>query len=121
MLAPAGTRIPDVAELSYNTALQYNFSITNTLLGFARISYSYTGDAHALLTADHFTPSYQIVNFRAGVERENWQLTVFVNNMFDEYIMYWDGGTYDTDLYIGTSVNTVGRPRTIGVSFKYNF
>ncbi|MBW2366416.1 MAG: TonB-dependent receptor [Deltaproteobacteria bacterium] len=119
-LIPAGTPIPMAAEIMFNTALQYNCLLTENLWGFARASYSYTGEAPAeSLLSDFDTPAYEIVNFRAGIEQENWQLTVFVDNMFDEHIIYDYGA--EVDLYDGAPQSTVGRPRTIGVSLRFAF
>jgi len=119
---PAGTRIPDVSEISFNTALQYNFPIIKDIIGFCRAAYSYAGDAQAVfLNSGLTTPSYQIVNFRAGIEEKNWQLAVFANNIFDEYL-YYQKAYAGADLYDGTAtLNSVGRPKTIGISLKYNF
>ena len=104
-IIPAGTAIPNVSEFSFNTALQYNFRLTEKLWAFARASYSYTGPAHALnLSSDFDTPEYEIVNVRAGIEQENWQLTVFVDNMLDEHIKYMYGGELATDLFCRCSV-----------------
>ncbi len=79
-----------------------------------------TGGAQSLVS-DFDTPAYKIVSFRAGIEQENWQLTVFIDNMFDELIIYDYGGTMKLDLYDGAPFSTVGRPRTIGVSLRFNF
>jgi len=117
---PAGTKIPKSAEVMFNTALQYNFPLTENLWGFARASYSYTGTAANGLGSVIEIPAYEIVNFRAGVERENLQLTVFVNNALDEQINLGNvAGT--TDLFSGDLVNVYGSPMTIGVSLKYSF
>jgi len=122
---PAGTRIPLVSELTYSTALQYNFPITQNLLGFTRISYAYCSDAKAQTLGYPFeTPSYQFVDFKAGIEQNSWQITFFVNNLFDEAIIYERGYTPDPDIYTGSLDDldqTFSRPRTIGVTFRYNF
>ncbi|MBW2366587.1 MAG: TonB-dependent receptor [Deltaproteobacteria bacterium] len=117
---PSGTKVPKSAEVMFNTALQYNFLLTENLWGFARASYSYTGTAANGLGSDVEIPAYEIVNFRAGVERENWQLTVFVDNALDEQINLGNV-TGTTDLFSGDSINVYGYPRTIGVSLKFNF
>ncbi len=121
-VVPAGSLIPNAAEISFSTSLQYNHLLTEDLWGFARASYSYTGSARALfLSSGIKTPSYEVVNFSAGIEKENWQLTVFVNNVFDEHIIYDFGGTQTTDLFNDVPLSIVGRPRTIGVSLRFNF
>jgi len=117
---PAGTALPDAAELTFNTAVQYNVSLTDTLWGFCRASYSYTGETPTTLGSDIDTPAYEIVNFRVGIEKENWQLTLFVDNMFDEKVAYWYLPD-TTDLYSGASTSAYGSPRTIGVSLRFNF
>jgi len=128
---PSGTSIPNAAELLFNTAVQYNFLFSETLWGFVRTSYSYSGESRAgLQTNDPDTPAYEIVNFRAGIERENWQLTFFVDNLLDEDIIYRAAGSEsDLDmvglepegsLSVGLPISQVGRPRTFGVRLKIN-
>ena len=65
-------------------------------------------------------PSYTTVDLRAGVEGEQWAVTVYLKNAGDEY-GFLSGtarnATTGQSLY-GASVI---QPRTVGASFTWNF
>jgi outer membrane receptor protein involved in Fe transport len=60
---------------------------------------------------------YHLVDLRAGARfSESIELSVFVNNVFDEYgVLNWPFGDF------GTPAATVTRPRTIGVTMDWSF
>jgi len=66
-VAPNGSRIPGVAEQSFNLSGQYNFQFSGRLGGFARLDYSYVGDSTDILVSPIIVDSYEIVNARIGV------------------------------------------------------
>ena len=115
---PAGTRLPGVAEKSFNAALNYRFPLSDALTGMARLSYSYTDGALSTLSSSLVSPSYSIVNLRVGVESENWQLALFSNNLLDEEIVY-HASVFQSP-WVGAE-NTVGRPRTVGLNVRFSF
>jgi len=118
-IVPSGTRIPDVAEKQLSLSGQYNFPVTNNIDGFARLSYSYSGDSTVNLTRpDLTTPSYSIANARIGIEAANWQLSFFVDNLTDEFITL-RASTFEQP-FVG-NVWALGRPRTYGVNLRAFF
>lgn len=115
---PEGTRIPGVAESSVSMALQYHTELSAGIGGFARVSYSYVGDATNQLTRDAKTPSYDIVNLRLGVEGDNWQVTLFADNLTDGFVATRRKVTDDN--LTGNARWNIGRPRTIGLNVRYS-
>jgi hypothetical protein len=116
---PSGTRIPGAAETTFSTYGEYRFAFTNNLGGLARISYSYTGDSIVSLTRPEFeTPSYYLLNARFGIEAEKWELSIFGDNLTDEFVTY-KAETFPQP-FVGT-VWGIGRPRTIGVNLRLIF
>ncbi len=68
--------------------------------GFMRFQVSYTGERVNILEPDHpddspnpqFTdPAYTIADISAGVRGEDWQVSIFVNNLTDERAAYTTG------------------------------
>ena len=59
--------------------------------------------------------AYQTGNLRFGLEGEHWSGSIFVDNVWDER----------ADLFLSnrwaTQRQSVNRPRTIGVQFRYDF
>jgi len=119
-IAPKGSRIPLVAETSFNLSGQYNWSISGNLGGVARLSYAYIGDSTDILVNPIIVESYNIVNARFGIESDRWAVTLFAENLFDEFITLDKSREEPPTPWVGTTW-TVGRPRTIGISVRFNF
>jgi len=119
-IAPKGSRIPGVAETSFNLSGQYNWSISGNWGGVARLSYAYIGDSTDLLVNPIIVESYNIVNARLGIESDRWGVTLFAENLFDEFITLDKSREEPPTPWVGTTW-AVGRPRTIGISVRFNF
>ena len=117
-VAPKGSRIPGVAEQAFNLGGQYNFEFSGGLGAFVRLDYAYVGDSVDILINPIEVPSYQIFNARFGIEAERWSAALFVDNFTDEFIT-WDKHR-DLDPWAGQTY-TLGRPRTFGVTVRYNW
>lgn len=62
------------------------------------------------------SPDYDIVNFRLGYDMENWQVNVYIQNLFDEH--YYTG----TQENFGASgIRLRPHPRVVGGSVSYRF
>jgi outer membrane receptor protein involved in Fe transport len=59
--------------------------------------------------------SYSIVNVSAGVNKDNWGVEFFVNNLFDE------DGIVNINTADYTPRVSVTRPRTIGLRFRFDY
>ena len=75
------------------------------------------------LTASVFTynpklPGYDLVNLRAGVRRNHWDIALFINNLFDELALLSFDQERGTRARIGFLTN---QPRTFGISTRLDF
>lgn len=104
----------------YNFSLGANYQHLNGF--FARIDMNgkdsfYYSDSH-----DQQSKSYQLYNLRVGYKKENWQVTLWGNNIFDKqyatrgFFFGLEPPNFENKLY-----TQLGSPRHLGVSFDYEF
>jgi outer membrane receptor protein involved in Fe transport len=87
-------------------------------------SYSYTGEsvnslsgiesssfAFPVMTQD----SWSVVDVQAGLETDDWTLSVYIDNLFDEEAELFYNNRWAQQRL------SANWPRTIGVNFRYNF
>jgi iron complex outermembrane receptor protein len=72
----------------------------------------------SVLTYDPELPAYDIVNLRAGVRRNRWDIAAYVNNVTDERALLSLDQERGTRARIGYLTN---QPRTFGVTTRVNF
>ncbi|SDZ91573.1 TonB-dependent receptor [Microbulbifer marinus] len=136
-----GDRLPGVPETSLNLGLEYHQSLDNGFEIDHRLNAAYTGAVQTDFNpaAPNYTESGSstIVDFASAVTiDENWQLTLFVDNVFDERALgngrsanSWNNAPYfanntpplayqQNGYYQFANVN---RPRTGGIGLKYTF
>lgn len=125
---PLGTDIPDVAEDQFNVTGAYRPPLTTDLNGLFRFNVTYVSDSLSSLPAiSGVTPEprtqdgYTKVDLRLGVEHENWALSIFADNVFDEDINFGTrNGATAIDVVTGDLSFRQGPPRTIGVNLRLN-
>ncbi|MCZ6717690.1 MAG: TonB-dependent receptor [Gammaproteobacteria bacterium] len=128
---PDGQRLPNIPEFQGVVNARYEFELAN-YDAYAQLNWSYTGDSLSEIrpprvTGTAFEPrfpgdfenyvqdSYNIGNFRAGINLAGWGVDVFVNNLTDtNAILYASPRNYEN-----TAV--VNRPRTYGVNVWKRF
>lgn len=122
--APDGTRLPLMPKWKYSLTGRVDFDAT--LWGanpYFLASWTYNGDSLNSLSgiqvsinqADvRVTPSYDILNFRFGLDADGWSASLFVNNLLNEY-----APLFFSERYTQTRA-TVLPPRTFGISFRKN-
>jgi len=83
--APKGTRLPYVPELQLTAIGRWNFNLGD-LPSFAQAALSYTDKAWNELEVDirEQMDAYTVLNLSAGIEKEKWSLSFFINNVTDE-------------------------------------
>ncbi len=114
-----GERSAGVAP--WNANLTSSFETPMDWGGFlyANATYQYVGKIFnypgALDPRRFEQPDYEIVSLRLGVRRENWDASVFVNNVFDERALLF------RDRILGETRDSINRPRTIGINIKADF
>ena len=119
-----GDRLPFSPEFSSSLNVTQDFPL-GSLYAFVGAGVTYVGDRVGTFSSSsavrRFTmPSYTTVDLRAGVEGEQWAVTMYLKNAGDEY-GFLSGtarnATTGQSLY-GASVI---QPRTVGASFTWNF
>ena len=124
-VAQEGTRLPLMPE--WKTSLTGRLNFDGSVLGaspFVLGTWSYNGDSLNSLAGiqssinqagPRVTPSYQIINLRAGLEGDDWSLAFFINNATNEYAQL-----FFSERYTQTRA-TVLPPRTFGINYRKDF
>lgn len=117
-----GDRLPGSPRNQWNLGFNYQQPIKTAALS-AGVSYSYSSDIttalnHGFENYAHLD-SYGTLNAQANVTLSNWQLGIFVNNATnaDAITSKRTAGLYGEH----GQADYIIRPRTIGVSAKYQF
>jgi len=129
--APKGTPMPYVPKLQLTGIWRSNFDL-GSQPGFFQAAASYTGgrwnDLDTLnVPARQKMGSYILVNLSGGIEKDNWTLSLYVNNLFDERaeIDISDpgyGGISNLQRPPGHVWTTLtNRPRSFGIRFGQRF
>ena len=120
IVVASGARIPRIARRSANLAATYRKEVLDGLNGLVRLSVSHVGESVAqLYRQGTMIEASTTLNVKAGVEGEQWSLYAYVNNLSDEKVQLFrdandEPGTGRAQIYWG-------RPRTVGLNFRYNF
>lgn len=119
-----GDRIPYIPRFTAGAGVQYRTPIAANLNLFARADYSLGGGFYSELRAvpsnTRYTPSYNLVNARIGVEApgDRWGAYLFVTNLFDSTAIVRTS-SYSTSRFVTPVVSAA--PRTIGVNLRARF
>jgi outer membrane receptor protein involved in Fe transport len=120
--APKGTLMPYVPELQLTAIGRMNFNVGD-MPAFGQMAVSYTGSAWNNLDVAirQKMDAYTLLNMTAGIEKENWTLTFYANNLLDErgQVDILDPG-YFSPSGIDYNENII-RPRTFGVRWAQRF
>ncbi len=122
--APEGTPMPYVPEFQYTFIGRYTFDIADMPL-FAQAAWSYRdgswNDLEVSNTRRRYMDSYGVLNLSTGIEKDNWSLTVYANNVSDErgVINYGDPG-YDSPSGLDNRTNFI-KPRNYGIRWAQRF
>ena len=139
-----GRRLPSVPEFQLSAAATYQWHVGESL-PYITASYQHVGDrftqvgdqdlgilnllsfdpntiggplTQSTFTYDPRLPSYDILNLRFGVRRENWDISFFVNNVTDELALLSFDRERGTRARIFFLTN---QPRTYGVTTRFDF
>ncbi len=130
--APAGTPMPYVPKIQLTGIWRSNFDIGSTP-SFFQAAVAYTGKRWndldiTNIPARRQMDDYTLVNLSAGIERNDWTATFYINNLLDERaeIDIADPGygvgvpNYDRPPgHVWTT--TTNRPRSLGIRFSQRF
>ena len=121
-----GTQLPIAPEYKASMSVQYSFQ--SQLWGgdpYVRLDWSYVGDSVNSLDGTEsivFTqgpteqPSYDIGNFRMGLDAEKWSGTLFVDNVTDKVAEQFYNNRWGSLQRV-----SVNKPRTVGVTLRWKF
>ena len=126
-----GQSFPDTPNYTANVSLEHEFDLTAGMEGYIRGDYSLRGSSYADVPNHEWDPPYvgalgvsgtlvsgpsEIVNLRAGVRKDFWDIQVFCTNVFDtraSTFTDYDGGFTDFAVVLP--------PRTVGVNIKLRY
>jgi len=124
-IAEKGTRLPLMPEWKYSITGRFDFDGTLwNASPYMLATWTYNGDSLNSLAGIQssinqagvrVTPSYNIFNFRFGLDAEGWSASLFVDNLFNEYAPLFFSERYTQ------ARATVLPPRTFGINFRKNF
>lgn len=112
-----GKQTPNTSRNQANLFGRYEFPVRNDLTGFLRADYSFASKKYAQIFNLAHTGHQHLVNLKAGIQADNWMVTLFVNNATDNrtpstLIRFVD---FENFLPRGTSARTSGFVR----AFQY--
>jgi len=131
----AGLRLPLVPKYKASAWAEYHWPLqwNGNKDAFIRTQWSYSGDSLNILepvptseaNPQFKNPAYTIGDLRAGIRGDDWEITLFVNNLTDERATY----TRSSGLFEWATANVAegrphsatvytNRPREIGISFS---
>ncbi len=140
-----GQRLPTVPKVQLAAAATYQWEVKPGSLAYLTGTYQHIGSRFtqvgdqdlgtlnllsfgantigAPLTAGTFRydpelPAYDLLNLRAGVRRNKWDVSVYVNNVTDERALLSLDRERGTRARIGYLIN---QPRTFGISTRFDF
>ena len=119
----AGQRIVNTPRMTASLLGQYLFPVADGYQGYIQGNYQWTDDIYdpdagrGIPTRDAFGT----VGLRFGVQHENWEVVVFVDNLTDERgMLFYSINQYpDTLPFIADTVGVI-RPRTYGITLRWN-
>ena len=133
--APSGTQLPITPEFKGNLVARYTFDV-GTMEAFVQGAFVYVGERTSdlrLVERDILGTmgSYTIGDFSAGIRKDNWSLTAYLNNAFDERAVL-SRSTQCAESVCGASgvvpeypngqvYTGTTQPRTFGIRFSQEF
>ncbi len=118
-----GARLAGTPDFSAANYVQYTLDdLPNNMSGYLRLSHRYSGDTVSLVgreTDDFLSDAYHLLNLRAGLYVDNYEVALYVNNLTND-----DAATsvfLDAVNVPGTARVVRLQPRTMGVTFRVDF
>ena len=117
----SGKRLINAPEWTFGAHAEYSRQLGG-LDGFVRAEWSHRSEQLSNTFALRYevfpfiSPSYDVVNLRAGLSGERWSVNVYAENLLDE--LYFQNA-YEKAFYSGVQVEP--SVRTYGLNFRYRF
>jgi iron complex outermembrane receptor protein len=116
-----GDQLQYVAPWTASSGLMYSRPIRGDWQSISRLDYTYVGrriDAN-FFPMNNLSP-YSLINARSGVSNDNWNISLFVNNLTNKRANLADESILSLDLPMYNRIAT-NQPLTAGVSFDFKF
>lgn len=120
--SPKGTKMPYVPPLQLTGIGRYNYTLGD-MPSFAQVAVSYVDSAWNNLEVNNRQKmgAYTVINLTTGIERDNWSLALYANNVLDErgQTDILDPGYFSPS---GIDLNeNIIRPRSFGLRWSQRF
>lgn len=122
--SPKGTPMPYVPELQYTFIGRYTFD-AGTWPVFAQVAWAYRDGSWTDLQVSNerrrYMDSFGVLNLSTGIERDNWSITLYGNNVTNErgVTNYVDPG-YDSPSGVDDRTNYI-KPTSYGIRWSQRF
>lgn len=120
----SGVRLPAAPEHSGTASLNYGHELSNGDQVSASLNANYKGEMRQNLPIPNvrypLIPSYWLVNANLSWDHGPWTASAYIRNLFDKRALY---STYTrvTPFEPQDLADTIGRPRSMGVSLRYRW
>lgn len=117
-----GDPIQHVPEWTASVSIDQDFQLASLPM-FAHFDFSYVDESYSAnndAVNPRLRPSYEIANLRVGMYLDRWELTLSVDNMFDEAANLSDNPPLAIE-YPGRPRIVMNQPRTIGLEALVRF
>jgi iron complex outermembrane receptor protein len=110
--AAIGNEAPDISRSTFNVGAQYTPDLGNGYSGLVRVDYRRIGRTWWDVYNSTVRNPVNLVNARLGVSKDNWSITAYASNLFDE--------KYNAEFSPGGFVFKA-KPKRWGVDFTKQF
>ncbi len=109
-----GRPVPLSPRNTFSALAEYQQPLFGDVSGFGRVQFSHVDETREDVSnnARRLNPSYQLWNFRVGLEGNSWSLTGYVDNAVDEEYRF---GTSNLETFLSGAQVIVGAPRSYGL------
>ena len=122
----AGFLFPLAPKLSAAAFAQYEAPLTDARSWFLRTDLTYVGKRYDSILNVAYVPGQLRANLRAGLRADAWEITAFIDNLFDDDTL--EASRYQSDsatdpffFQLASSEAVLANKRQIGVTAVYRF
>jgi iron complex outermembrane receptor protein len=126
-ISEPGTPVQHVPDWTINASADYNFRLSNSIVAVLRLDYAYVGESISFInhvpgesTPPQVRNPVNLLNLRASAYIDNWEVTLFVDNLLNEITTLGDNRSLAVETP-GRPRLSQNRPRTIGVETRFRF
>ena len=118
-----GDKITNTPEYTASLLANYQFPIGDRFQGYVQGSYVYTDEILDPVGSrgTPVRPSFSTVDLRLGVQHENWEVVLFVDNLTDERGVLKKNINQAPNVlpFVADNIIVI-RPRTFGITLRFN-